>query len=670
MKNKKTDMKTVRRILFLAGMIFVSACSKYLDVVPDNTMKLEDIFVQRSEAINALAKVYSYIPHIDDVNVSSFLLGDEYIGILNNDILADKLRSIRIMRGLQSTSDPHLGTWSGTGGAKDLYEGIRQANVFLQYSDQVYDMMDSEKAEWNAQVTFLKAYYHFLLLQQYGPIVIVDNLIDPAETSKDVLFPKRSKIEDCFDYIINLMDEAIPKLRERVTQLDYGQVDQVAAKAIKARVLLFRASPFFNGNRDIFGDFYDLDGQQFFPQTYDKEKWKDAIDAINDAITICKNNDLDLYKNVKGIYYRFDTAALAVNFEKMQILYNLRMVVVDPWNEELVWGLSNLYHYDDGGYERQDELAHVMNIRLPPNPAYSGNGNAEKNSHFASGQWLAASYKMLERYYTKNGLPIDEDPEFDQSKKYGYIVTPGVDAPEYVEYAGIMQPGIEVPNLYMDRELRFYANLGITGGYYRAHRYRINTTMFYNDEGGRSSSTYPDEYLATGIGIQKLVHPESGSGWAFWQIKFPYPIIRMADLYLMKAEALNEYYDAPTQEVYDAINIVRRRAGIPDVEVAWANAKTANKHANKDGMRDIILQERGIELAFEGSRYWDMIRHKRAPSEFSGVVTGWNTMGSTSRTFFVLDPKQTRRFTATNYLWPIDLNEINTNRNLIQNPGW
>jgi hypothetical protein len=668
-------MKTIRNILFMAVLFFVSACSEYLDVVPDNTMKLEDIFVQRSEAINALSKVYSYLPHIDDVNVSPFTLGDEYIGKLDFDDDSDRLKAMRIMRGLQSSSTPMLGLWSGGGsasGAKepDLYEGIRQANIFLQYVDQVFDMSDTEKAEWKAQVIFLKAYYHFLLLQQYGPIAIVDNVIDPAETSKDVLFPKRAKIEECFDYIVNLMNEAIPKLRERVNQLDYGQVDQVAAKAIKARVLLFRASPFYNGSRDLFGDFYDHDGQPFFPITENKEKWKDALDAINDAIITCENNGLRLYSS--NAIYKFDVEAFAVNPDRIKTLYDLRMVVVDPWNEELVWGLSNLYHYDDGGYVRHDEIAHAANIRLPNKAEYSGNGNAEKNSGFASGQWLGATYKMLERYYTKNGLPVDEDLTYESDKKYAFSTTPSVSEPAYNEIAGILQPGVEVPNLYMNRELRFYANLGITGGYYRSHRYRIKTMMYYGDEGGRSSS-FAEDYLATGIGIQKMVHPESGSGWAFWQIRFPYPIVRMADLYLMKAEALNEYYDAPTSEVYEAINKVRRRAGIPDVEKVWSDpvlAKTVNKHTSKTGMRDIILQERGIELAFEGSRYWDMVRHKRAVTEFSGAVMGWNTMGSASRIFFVLGPVQSRRYTLTNYLWPIDLNEINTNSNLIQNPGW
>jgi hypothetical protein len=223
--------------------------------------------------------------------------------------------------------------------------------------------------------------------------------------------------------------------------------------------------------------------------------------------------------------------------------------------------------------------------------------------------------------------------------------------------------------MYQNRELRFYANLGITGGYFRSHKYCIKTTMYNGGPGGYSSN-YPNEYLCTGVGIQKMVHPESGAGWYFAQVRFPFPIIRMADLYLMKAEALNEYKDAPDKEVWDAINVVRTRAGIPTVETAWANARTANKHTSKLGMRDIILQERANEFAFEGIRYWDMIRHRRATEEFSKPIVGWNHRGSNARSFFVIEPKQTRYFTMTNYLWPIDVDELNTNSNLVQNPGW
>jgi hypothetical protein len=82
------------------------------------------------------------------------------------------------------------------------------------------------------------------------------------------------------------------------------------------------------------------------------------------------------------------------------------------------------------------------------------------------------------------------------------------------------------------------------------------------------------------------------------------------------------------------------------------------------------LQERGIELAFEGSRYWDIIGYKRAETEFSKPILGWNDRGATAQTFYILESKQYRRFTPTNYLWPIDLKELNVNSNLKQNPGW
>ena len=147
----------------------------------------------------------------------------------------------------------------------------------------------------------------------------------------------------------------------------------------------------------------------------------------------------------------------------------------------------------------------------------------------------------------------------------------------------------------------------------------------------------------------------------------------MADLYLMKAEALTQYLDAPTQEVYDAINKVRRRAGIPDVEVVWSNpelAKTINKHKTSEGMLEIILRERANELAFEGQRYWDVLRYKKATDEFSKPNVGWNNLGVDAESFFVRTIYQQNKFYKKNYLWPIDLRELTINENLVQNPWW
>lgn len=654
----KRIIKTGIVPLMLAAL---SSCSSYLDVVPDNSTTLEDIFRTKESAYDALAKAYNYLPQISRTHQTTWTLGDEFVGRLDYDINQDRLRAIRIMRGLQSVNDPLLGMWSGTSDGKALYKGLNHCEIFLHYIDGVRDMQESEMKEWKAQVIFLKAYYLWLLVQHYGPVVIPPaEMIDPEATGQNLFLP-RSKVEDCFNHIIELMNSAIPDLRERAAENNLGQVDQIAAKAIKARVLFYRASPFFNGNKEYYGDFYDRDGKPFFPVEYDKEKWKQAIDAIDEAITIAHANGKALYTFKKEPYI-YDREDIEANRANMQTIYNNRMVVCDPWNEELLWGFSGIDYY--GG----EELSSATNMRLP-----NGYGDGTLNESGYSWQWLASTYAPMERFYTKNGLPPDEDLTFDQAKKHDVVTTPGASDPAYRPLQGILQPGSETLQMYLDREPRFYANVAITGGYWRTHGVRIRTMMYAGRDGGFNSSTHSTDYYCTGIGIKKFVHPENKSG--AWQrvIKYPHPIIRLADLYLMKAEALNEYGAAPTAEVYELVNRVRQRAGIPEVQTSWSDpslAKTVNKHRTREGMRDIILQERANEFAFEGQRFWDMHRHKRAVREFSTPVWGWMHAGTSAQTFFSLEVKQLRRFTITDCLWPIDLNEMNTNGNLIQNPGW
>jgi hypothetical protein len=250
--------------------------------------------------------------------------------------------------------------------------------------------------------------------------------------------------------------------------------------------------------------------------------------------------------------------------------------------------------------------------------------------------------------------------------------TPATTDPEYAETRGILQPNAETINLYLNREPRFYANVGITGGYWRAHSVRIATTFYASGAGGMYYDI-PLNFFWTAIGAQKQVHIDSKSSGDVDIVAYPIPIIRLADLYLMKAEALNESIEAPNAEVYAAINKVRKRAGIPTVEEAYNGSfvtpEAIGKHTRKTGMREIIRQERMVEFAFEGSIFWDMIRYRKAPEEFSSPVVGWN-YGAQGADFFNLKVLQARMFTLRDCLWPIDTNELDKNSNLIQNPGW
>lgn len=128
------------------------------------------------------------------------------------------------------------------------------------------------------------------------------------------------------------------------------------------------------------------------------------------------------------------------------------------------------------------------------------------------------------------------------------------------------------------------------------------------------------------------------------------PLIRLADVVLMYAEARNEAIGAPDSGVYDAIDAVRSRAGMPDIP----------NGLNQDQMRERIRQERMIELCGEGQRYSDIRRWRIAKDVVDGV---WMTE-------FTGVNIRKRGFPESFYLWPIPQTEMDINSNLVQNPGW
>ncbi|WP_293945882.1 MULTISPECIES: RagB/SusD family nutrient uptake outer membrane protein [unclassified Sphingobacterium] len=129
-----------------------------------------------------------------------------------------------------------------------------------------------------------------------------------------------------------------------------------------------------------------------------------------------------------------------------------------------------------------------------------------------------------------------------------------------------------------------------------------------------------------------------------------FPLIRLADVLLMYAEAKNETLGAPDQTVYDAVNGVRKRVKMPDLPSGLS----------KELMREKIRHERMVELAGEGQRYSDIRRWKIAKDVVDKVwMTDFN--GTQIRQ---------RGFPDHYYLWPIPQAERDVNPNLTQNPGW
>ena len=659
MKKIFSNIKVYALAIFIS-LLSAPSCSDFLDVVPDNVFQYEDLFTSQQQALNALATVYMMVP--GDNWALSWSLGDDYSFVTSYALTSrTSVQGASIMRGAQSATSPILNYWSGANLPSPynvgMWAALRECDQFIRNVDHIPDMTAEMKSDWKAQAKFIKAYYLFMMVQTYGPVIIPEYFDESGNINSDLFLP-RSKVEVCFDYILNLMDEAIPFLKGKRETLYLGQVDVVGAKAIKARVLLHRASPFYNGNSEYYHTFLDHNGEHYFAQTEDREKWKLAADAIQDALDACEQYGFRMFR-FNGIPYDYDVDDFQMNTERMQTLYDLRLRMCERWNEEIIWG-----------WVRGEN---VMSAAAIINKSPSFGGPAPSN---LGGGWSCASYQVMERFYTQNGLPMDEDRTVNINALHEIVTTPDENSPEYQSMRGYLQPGVTTINMYLNREPRFYSDLGITGGYVREHQLRIPTMMFEGTEGGFMPAVHNVSYSpSSGIAIQKIVHPEAYHQNVHTIKVYPNPIIRVADLYLMKAEALNEYY-GPTQEVYDAINVVRMRAGIPTVEESysnpeWVTDEALNKHLTKEGMRDIILNERSNEFAFEfAHRFWDMQRWKRSISEFSRPLYAWNYRGTTAETFFVLRNIQGRKWGITECLWPIPNTEMERNSNLIQNPGW
>ena len=149
-------------------------------------------------------------------------------------------------RGLLSSSSPVCDSWG------HYYRAIRDCNNFLEGIEtfEVPDLTDYERDQWIGEVKALKAFYHFRLLRQYGPVPIVrENL--PVSTSVSGVQVPRNTVDEVVDYIVELLDEAIAVLPAQVRSdaSDLGRFTLPIASALKAQVLVTAASPCITATR-------------------------------------------------------------------------------------------------------------------------------------------------------------------------------------------------------------------------------------------------------------------------------------------------------------------------------------------------------------------------------------------------------------------------------------
>ncbi|MDR1121926.1 MAG: RagB/SusD family nutrient uptake outer membrane protein [Dysgonamonadaceae bacterium] len=141
-------------------------------------------------------------------------------------------------------------------------------------------------------------------------------------------------------------------------------------------------------------------------------------------------------------------------------------------------------------------------------------------------------------------------------------------------------------------------------------------------------------------------------------------LFRYAEILLNFAEAQNEYAGA-SSEVYQAVIDLRKRAGI---EAGNDNLYGLKAGMTKDEMREIIRNERRIEMAFEEQRYWDIRRWRTAEEIFKQPLYGLSIANSSGLLTFSRTPVASISFDPKRYLYPIPYAEVIKNRNMVQNP--
>ncbi|MFT4094103.1 MAG: RagB/SusD family nutrient uptake outer membrane protein [Niabella sp.] len=626
------------RFLLLLGILSFGSCKKFMDVVPDNTATISTIFSMRANAQKYLFTCYSWLPQFTNLGNSdmdpALLAADELWGVYG----VNTQYSWHIALGEQSVVSPLVNYWDGGNGGASMYKGIRDCNIFLENVASVPDLTEEERNRWIGEVTFLKAYFHFLLIRMYGPVVIADRAIDIDESTETFL-QERSPVDSCFDYVTGLLDDAIKLLPATIEDQasELGRITTPIALAVKAYILTWQASPLFNGNTDL-ASLVSPEGNALVSQSYDAEKWRKAWQACDTAISVAEAQGIKLYTYTPG-------ALQSSISDTTKTQLSIRNAVTERWNSETIWADPN------------SQLDQSIFTPRTWNSAYDNTAVTAR---------YAAPLHIVEKFYSQNGVPIDEDKTYDYANRY--TVKAGTSAERF----NILE-GYRTAALNFDRENRFYADLGFDGGIWYGQGSWGDTATFHL-EGKYGSYTGVKVYTfynVTGYWIKKLINYENTlQSSSYTQTWYPWPVLRLADLYLLYAEAANEY-NGPTDQAFYYLNLIRDRADLPTVQDAWTNYSTnPGKYQTRDGLREIIHRERTIELAFEGKRYWDLVRWKEAEDQLNVAITGWNVLKAAEADYYTPTTLYQRTFSQKDYLWPIQETSLYQNSNLVQNPGW
>lgn len=487
----------------------------------------------------------------------------------------------------------------------NAYKVINRANYTIQYVERMIEAEQSASVKStleaiNAECYFLRALAYFRLIENWGDVPYYRHVLNGNDEACSL---SRTPISEIVTDLLSDLSYAAEKLPVSYGS-EYGRATQVAALAFKGKIELYYACWNKNGWPELEG----FSPNSSTADTYYKAAADDFKKVINNyGLTILGNGDPGTYeKPTYGELFQY---------------YNENCA-------EIIFSVA----YDGPNLSQGESLLRDFGTRTTANAQC----------------WIMPTVFLANRY--QSTLTGDFLPELVLSSN-----------PD-------IENGARNRASYENRDWRMKATImwdgetytGIeNGGMALKTAYSQYTWMFgsYSEASGYINN---DASSRTGYIYRKWIRQEAG--WDRTDGPQDFYLMRLADVYLMYAEAVNET-SGPTEECVALLNKIRSRGNLP--------ALAPDKYANREAFFNAIEQERIVELATEGQREFDIRRWRKAndvfgPAQSDGLELK-DTNGNRIRDQF----KNASELSFQRYyIYQIPESERNRNPNLTQNTPW
>ena len=660
----------MKRIITLSSIILLAmcaiSCDSYFDVELQDQATLEEMFSKRGTARQLAAHMYAYLPHEEnpvDANSEGGFSGRTDARQINASAYSNTCFDLRV-GDYSPASITNFTMW------ENYYKAIAHCTTVIENIHLDKEDNQAVRDYIKAEARFMRAYYYFLLFRTYGPVIVWGD----KEASTDVLGADldRNTHDENIDFIISQLDSAIAVLPLSIADVglqessDMGRATKGAAMALKSRVLLYAASPLFNGN-GLYKGITNYYGEKVFTQEYDPTKWETAKKAAKDVIDL-------------GIYSLVTAGESATGDPFKDGIKAYQNIFFQPWNKETIWGWWMNFYTDwlgrTGGF---------IGACAPRNITVEG------------WQSLTPSFKLVDAYamyetgrypvtgYEKTGGMYDySKPQIDEQSGYvaeGFSNTTQFEA----EWAG----EFEAHNSTLGREPRYYACL-VPNGYYWPCDPKLKTMTnpktskpewsvedmrchFWRGSGAlceRWDQTATNNYF--GYAWRRLYQANNplDVGSDYQSIHYVFPAFRLAEIYFNYAECCIETGDYA--EAIKYIDMIRQRSGLNTLSEAYPGIES-----DPALLKWCFRHEKMIEFAIEGPmHYYDNCRWMTAKENFPSLNWTLNLNDpvdyhdSWVRSSEDFPLEKHAKFTDRDYLLPFDSDQLAEMTNLTQNYGF